>query len=253
MRSHSVCLLAAASFFVAGCSNQVAREHMDRPAFAAEVAPAPHAAAPHAADEHAKAPALTSEAALKLLTEGNGRYVDDKPTHPRLNAARRHDTSGGQNPFAAVLSCADSRVPVEAVFDVGIGDLFIVRVAGNVSDVDEIGTLEYGVAHMPISTIVVMGHSKCGAVTAVVNKDAVSRNIELLVDNIAPAVEEARKADPKLAGAELIAAAIRLNVKQSMADLQSHSKSIDAAVKADKVKIVGAIYDLETGKVEWLK
>jgi carbonic anhydrase len=143
-------------------------------------------------------------------------------------------------------------VPVEEVFDEGIGDLFVVRVLGNVSDVDEIGSMEYAVAHLGIGTIVVLGHAKCGAVTAVVNKDPGTPDIELLVDNIVPAVEAARKADPNLSGDELIARAIQQNVIQSISDLRSRSKTVDAAVKAGKLKIVGGVYDLETRKVKWL-
>ncbi len=104
----------------------------------------------------------------------------------------------------------------------------------------------------PAPHAAMMGHAKCGAVTAVVSKDTVTPNAELLVDNIVPAVEATRNSAPNLSGDELIAAAIRANVFQSMADLQSRSKSLDAAVKANQLTIVGALYDLKTGKVEWL-
>ena len=128
----------------------------------------------------------------KLLKDGNDRWVSGTSRHPNQDVRRRCEQAviETQQPFAAVLSCADSRVPVEMIFDVGIGDLFVVRVAGNVSDVDEIGTLEYGVLHLHINTIVILGHTRCGAVDAVVKQKPVTPNIEKLVDNIVPAVKK---------------------------------------------------------------
>jgi carbonic anhydrase len=211
----------------------------------AHVAPAPVKQA---------AQSVSGEDALRMLLDGNARFVAGAPTRPNQSADRRCDTfTHGQHPFAAVLSCADSRVPVELLFDAGIGDLFTIRVAGNVADCDEIGTIEYGVEHLGINAILVMGHTKCGAVTAVVDHAHVTPNIQKLVDNIAPAAEAARKANPQLSGARLVEKAIRANVDQAIADLTSKSDVIRDRVKSGKLKIVGAVYDLHSGEVEWIE
>jgi carbonic anhydrase len=138
------------------------------------------------------------------------------------------------------------------LFDQGIGDLFVIRVAGNVADVDEIGTLEYGVEHLHTPLVVVMGHSKCGAVTAVVQHAHVSKNIERLVDNIVPAVESVKVSLPGAKGDTLVNAAIDANVLQSIADLLVRSPDARELVAAGKAKVVGAVYDIHTGSVRWL-
>jgi carbonic anhydrase len=148
-----------------------------------------------------------------------------------------------------VLGCADSRVPPEILFDQGIGDIFTVRVAGNVADVDEIGTLEYGAGHLGIPLIVVLGHTKCGAVTAVVKKDHVSHNIIELVDNIIPAVNRVQKADPSASIDDQVKKSITTNIWQAIEDILKHSEEIAELVKVRKVKIVGALYDIKSGKV----
>ena len=204
----------------------------------------------YASDPHA-APAATPDQALKNLKEGNERYVSGKSKHPRQDAKRRAETvSGGQHPFAIILSCADSREPVELLFDQGIGDLFVVRVAGNVADVDELGTMEYGADHLGSPLIVVLGHSKCGAVTAVVNGEHVHGNIPQLVDNIVPAAKKVK--EKGATGATAIAEAIKANVMQSIEDTFTNSDILRERVTAGKLKIVGAVYDLEKGTVEWM-
>jgi len=138
---------------------------------------------------------MTPDEAMARLREGNGRYVAGKSTHPNTNSARRSETvKNGQHPFATVITCSDSRVPVERVFDQGVGDVFVIRVAGNVCDVDEVGSIEYGVDHLATPIHVVLGHTGCGAVTAVVTKAKLHGSIPPLVDNIEPAVEKAGKA-----------------------------------------------------------
>src|SRR5207237_5372942 len=109
---------------------------------------------------------LTPDQALSRLVAGNQRFVAHKPTHPHEDLARRHDLAGSQHPFAVVLSCSDSRLPPELVFDQGLGDLFVIRVAGNITDAAVIGSIEYAVEHLHAPLIVVLGHEKCGAVTA---------------------------------------------------------------------------------------
>jgi methyl-accepting chemotaxis protein len=229
--------------------------------------PAEHAAAPAtlpAAAAPATAPAApagpTAAEALERLKAGNARFVADKPTHPDEGAARRHETAAGQKPFATILSCSDSRVPPELLFDQGLGDVFPIRVAGNVADTDEIGTIEYGTGHLHTPLLVVLGHTKCGAVTAVVRGDKVGGSIPLLVDNIVPAVEEAKKAQQhvdthlgaSVSQAELVAAAIRANVFQQMKGVIAGSEEVRELIHAGKLTVVGGVYDIETGQVQWL-
>ena len=214
--------------------------------------PAPVDAHPPAAEAKPRG-GTSPEDALQRLIDGNDRYRYEESTFPRYGAARRAETfAHGQRPIAAVLACADSRAPVEAIFDQGIGDLFVIRVAGNVADTDEIGTIEYGVGHLEIPLIIVLGHTRCGAVTAVADNADVHGHIASLVDNIAPAVATVRARDPQAAGNRLIRLAIRANVMQSMQDLLSNSSAVASAVKAGKVKVVGGVYDLQTGGIDWL-
>lgn len=193
---------------------------------------------------------VAPDAALKMLKEGNARFVAGKTIHPRQDQARRTETSGGQHPFATILSCSDSRDPVEVTFDEGIGDLFVVRVAGNVAHTDEIATLEYGSEHLGARLIMVMGHTKCGAVTAVVNGDKLDGSLPELVDHIVPAAERAKASGAK--GDQLIQAAIKENVWQSIKDVMARSEIIREMVKKGQVQIVGGIYDIQTGAVEFL-
>ncbi len=208
-----------------------------------------------AADAHAPAvaPSVTADEALAKLTEGNKRFVAGESTFPRTGQDRRCDTfAGGQHPYATILTCADSRVPPEFLFDAGIGDLFVIRVAGNVSDIDEIATIEYGACHLNTPLIVVMGHAKCGAVTAVVENAPLHGNLAGLLDNIKPAADEARKQNPTATGAPLIVKAIRQNVYQSMQDLITNSPDLRTLMKDKKVQVIGAIYDIHGGTVEFL-
>lgn len=195
----------------------------------------------------------TPDEALKRLQEGNARYAAGKSTHPRADNARRAATvAEGQHPIVSVLGCSDSRAPVEMIFDQGIGDVFVVRVAGNICDVDEVASVEYGVGHLHTPLVVVLGHTLCGAVTAVIMKDEVHGNIPLLVENIGPAAEKARKANPKSTGKDLVPAAIKMNVWQSIEDMYTRSPTVRDAVKGGQAKVVGAVYDLKSGQIEWL-
>ncbi len=198
-------------------------------------------------------PQMSPDEALKMLKEGNDRYLNGKAQYPHQTRERRGLTAGqGQHPFAAVLSCADSRAPVELIFDRGIGDLFVVRVAGNVAGPDEVGSLEYAVDHLGTPLVVVLGHSQCGAVTAVVQNDKVPANVAALVKPIAPAVAQARADNPGAGADALINAAIKANIWQAMEDLFQKSPIIKGQVKAGKVKVLGALYELDTGQVQWL-
>lgn len=198
-------------------------------------------------------PVMSSDQALNLLKEGNDRFVSGSLKRPNQDQARRSLTaSKGQQPFATVISCSDSRVPVEMLFDSGIGDIFIVRVAGNVADVDEIGTMEYGVDHLVTPLLVVLGHTRCGAVTAVVQGAELHGSLPLLVDNIKPAVEKARAANPGATGDALVNEAIKANVWQVIEDTLKKSEIVQKRVKGGDLKIVGALYDIETGKITWM-
>lgn len=193
------------------------------------------------------------DAVMQNLRDGNARFVAGASRHPNATTERRADTAQkGQHPVATVLGCSDSRVPLEVLFDQGIGDLFVVRVAGNVCDTDEIGSIEYGTGHLETPLLVVLGHTKCGAVTAVATNAEVHGLIPRLVDNIAPAVETTRTASPDLTGDHLVAAAIRANIWQSIEDLYARSATVQEAAKSGRVKVVGALYDIEGGQVEWL-
>lgn len=196
---------------------------------------------------------LTPEQALQKLKNGNARYVSGNRQYPNQTQTQRNLTSTkGQHPFATIIGCSDSRVPIEHVFDAGIGDIFPIRVAGNVSDVDEIGSIEYGVEHLHTPIFVVLGHTSCGAVTAVTRGDDVHGSIPALVDNIIPAVEKAKHDHGSEFDEELLEAAINNNVWQSIEDLLRRSPGTVELVKSGKLLIVGAVYDLSTGRVNWM-
>jgi carbonic anhydrase len=191
---------------------------------------------------------LSPDAALKRLMEGNARYVD--------GVSRRHDfkhereaLAGGQNPFAAVLGCADSRIAPEYAFDTGRGDLFVCRVAGNFAGTETIASLEYAVAVLGAPMILVLGHDSCGAVDATLKalKDdkPPPGHIPSLVDAIAPSAKAAMQQ-----GGEVLDKAIRQNVIDNVAKLKSAAPILNAAVEQGKLKIVGGIYRLTTGAVD---
>lgn len=221
---------------------------------AAPATPDAHAAHAAPAPAHAKATTVVSaDEAMKLLVEGNARFVSNGAEHPHSDQNRRCDTfNNGQNPFAVILGCADSRAPVEVIFDQGIGDLFVIRVAGNVADTDEIGTIEYGVGHLGSPLVVVMGHSSCGAVKAVVGNANVGPNIARLVDNIVPASQQVRKSLPGLSGDALVQAVVDANVMRAIQDLFTNSEEVRHLAGSGKIKVVGAVYDLHNGTVRWL-
>jgi len=189
---------------------------------------------------------------IALLTKGNTRFAAGKPEYPHEGAARRAETAQGQHPLATIISCSDSRVPPEIVFDEGIGDLFIIRVIGNIGSVDETGSAEYGVEHLGTPLLLVLGHTKCGAVTAAVNHEKVHGSILPLLSHIHPSVRTARHEHPGLNGDQLIEEAIKTNVFHSIQELFARSRIIRERIHAGKLKVVGAIYDISSGQVNWL-
>lgn len=216
------------------------------------------------AAEHAPATEAAAKPApadiIKSLQEGNARFLKGKPKGPHRDKERialAATSDQGNFALATVLSCSDSRVPVELLFDTGIMDLFVVRVAGNVADVDEVGTIEYGLAHVRTPLLVVLGHSGCGAVKAVNQAahgegHALEKNIPPLVDNIGPAVERAMAAHPDATGDSIVSFEVEENVWQAVHDVYLHSAAVRQMVADNKVQVVGAIYDLATGQVNWL-
>ena len=200
------------------------------------------------------------DATVKMLQEGNARFVANKSIHPHSDTNRLIQAgkeNQGDHAYATVISCSDSRVPVERIFDAGVMDIFVVRVAGNVVDVDEADSIEYGLAHVNTPVLVVLGHTQCGAVTAVTGEveghgHALERNIPALVDNIIPAVKKAQAAHPDKHGADLVPFGIEENIWQGIEDLFMASPATREMVKSGKAKVVGAMYDVSTGKVEWL-
>jgi carbonic anhydrase len=140
-------------------------------------------------------------------------------------------------------------VPPEVIFDVGVGDLFVIRVAGNIADRSEIASLEYGAGHLGTPLLMVIGHTKCGAVTAVVRGDKVGGNIVSLIDNIKPAVQSTRTQYKDASEDELIFNSVKANVWQSVEDILKYSREIRSLVKEGKIKVIGALYDIETGKI----
>jgi carbonic anhydrase len=198
--------------------------------------------------------------AQALLEEGNSRFAEGRSLHAHADGARRRQSvSEGQGgiAYATILGCSDSRVPVEVIFDAGIIDLFVVRVAGNVVNGDEAGSIEYGLAHVGTPLLVVLGHNDCGAVTAVLQAvkgqaHGVERNIPNLLRRIEPAVARAMAACPDADMETLLARAVEENIWQAIEDLFMVSPVTRDLVKSGRAKVVGAHYDLASGRVEWL-
>jgi carbonic anhydrase len=189
-----------------------------------------------------------ADEALRRLKEGNARYVAGRAAHPHRSAGRRLEVAGGQRPFAIVFGCADSRVPPEIVFDRGLGDLFVVRTAGQALDAAAVGSIELGVSELRIPLIMVLGHDQCGAVKATIHAlethAPADGCIGALVESIRPAVERVR-ARP----GDLLRHAVRANVDITIGRLKA-SPILASALAEGKVRIVGGCYDLETGAVE---
>ncbi len=196
-----------------------------------------------AADEHA--PSVSPDAALAKLKEGNARFAASKVSDGKPTAAKRAETAQAQHPFAIILGCADSRTAPEIIFDQNIGDLFVIRTAGNLVDDHALGSIEYAVEHLGARLVVVLGHERCGAVTAALASASAPGHVESLVRDIQPAVVATKgktgdATDLAVAeNARLMAAKVRSDA--SLGDL------------AKEVRILSAVYDLDTGKVEWAK
>ena len=192
-----------------------------------------------------------ADRAVQGLHAGNVRYAGGWPTQPHQTRERRLEIASAQRPFAAILGCSDSRVPPEIVFDQGLGDLFVVRTAGHVVDHIVLASLEYAVEHLKVPLIVVLGHTRCGAVAAAVEggeHHGHLGHLGHLVEAIRPAVEKAED-DP----AYVLDRAVRENVVRVVAELEASTPVLAHLVQGETLSIVGAVYTLETGRVEFLR
>jgi carbonic anhydrase len=196
-----------------------------------------------AADD--SAPSVSADAALAKLKEGNARYANSKVSSGKPTAARRAEIAQGQHPFAIILGCADSRVSPEILFDQNLGDIFVDRNAGNLVDDHTLGTIEYGVEHLGVRLIVVLGHERCGAVQAAVASDTAPGHIQSLVRDIQPAVQ-AVKGKP----GDQVHLAVAENARLMGEEIRSKANFGDLA---KEVKIIPAVYDLDSGKVDFGK
>jgi carbonic anhydrase len=235
MLSRAVFLLGASVWF-SGVSGALAQHH-----------------SPTADPAHPTAPSRTPDQILEELKEGNLRFRTDHASHPHTARSWLEKTAQeGQHPLAGILACSDSRVPPEILFDQGVGDLFVIRVAGNVANNDEIASIRYSLEHLGVSLMVVLGHTKCGAVTAVVEGGALPDDLEHLVHYIRGAAERAHQDFPGISGSELVEATVRLNVLEQMEHLLNDSEVVRKRVRSGKLKVVGAVYNIFSGEVEWL-
>jgi carbonic anhydrase len=196
--------------------------------------------------------------ALALLREGNRRFVANVRDHDaRLDHDRRRELVGGQAPFAILLGCSDSRVPAELVFDQGLGDLFVIRVAGNIVAPSLVGSVEFAAESFGTRLVVVLGHSRCGAVLATLDElrrptHPPSHNLREILERIRPAVEPLLSGPVAGDDEELLRSAVRANVRSSVGQLKRGSSVLERLIADQGLRVVGAEYDLETGAVEYL-
>lgn len=188
---------------------------------------------------------MEANEALSKLKEGNERFVNNNLNHPNQNQSARTKWNSSQEPWAIVLSCADSRVIPEAAFDSGISDLFVCRVAGNVANTDTIASIEYAVAHLGTKLIAVMGHEACGAVNAAIGGGDNGYNLNILLSQIGPAIAASPNDAP-------VSEVVKTNAKLNAEELINRSAIIRNAVESGGVKIVSAYYNLDSGKVDFL-
>ena len=197
---------------------------------------------------HPDQPSVAPAEAISKLKEGNGRYTSGNPQHPGQTTERRTELAKTQHPFAGIVSCSDSRVPPEIIFDQGLGDLFIVRVAGNVINDEGLGSIEYTVDHLGTRLILVLGHQRCGAVDAaretIAAKGKAPGHIQSLVTAIKPAVEATAKDD--------LETTVKANVKNVVKALRSSTPILKAEVDSGKIQVIGGYYSLDTGAVTFL-
>ena len=190
---------------------------------------------------------ISVDEVLNRLLEGNTRYMSGRSIHPNQGSERREEVQRGQMPFAVILGCSDSRVPPEIIFDQGIGDLFVIRVAGNVVDDAVLGSIEYAVEHLGVRLIVVLGHQRCGAVLAALKGGEAHGHIAALVEAISPAIHEARNQP-----GDLVENTVRAGVRRFVSQISGARPVLSELTRNGKVEVVGAYYWLDGGNVEIL-
>jgi carbonic anhydrase len=202
---------------------------------------------------------LAARDALERLREGNRRFASGVGGLDAVSSrARRREVVAAQHPFAVVLGCSDSRVPVEIVFDQGLGDLFVIRVAGNIVAPSQIGSVEFAAAQFGTRLVVVLGHTRCGAIEATLDElqrptDRQSRHLRSIVDRIRPAVEGLLESEAARGGEALARHAVRANVRMAAHALRHGSDVLEDLIRRDGLLVVGAQYSLETGVVEFFE
>jgi len=200
---------------------------------------------------------IPAHEALERLREGNRRFVANVRSLDALtNHARRNALAAGQAPFAIILGCSDSRVPAEIVFDQGLGDLFVIRVAGNIVAPSQVGSVEFAAAQFGTRLVIVLGHTQCGAITATLNElqrptENQSRNLRSIVDRIRPAVEPLLATELRHDPDALAQHAVRANILASASHLRHGSEILEQLIQTDGLLVVGAEYSLETGVVDF--
>ena len=200
---------------------------------------------PVLAADHAKTSGGSPDQLWQELVDGNKRFATDKSTHPNQDAKLRASLSNGQHPGVVILSCADSRVPPEVIFDRGLGDLFVVRVAGNIPDDNILGSIEYAVEHLGSKLIVVLGHQRCGAVGAAVKGPEAEGHVASILKYLQAAVE-----DVKGVPGDLVDNVVRRNVYRVVGQVQTAPPILSKMIEEGRIKVIGARYDLDTGLVE---
>jgi carbonic anhydrase len=201
---------------------------------------------------------ISAQESLERLREGNARFVSSERNSDALTSERRRlKVATGQEPFAVILGCSDSRVPAEIVFDQGLGDLFVIRVAGNIVAPSQIGSVEFAVDRLQTRLVVVLGHSNCGVINATIEelsrrREEQSRNLRSIVDRVRPSVAALMSVNRHLSHDELVHQAVRANIRMSVNQLRYGSEILEQSIQSGKVLIVGAEYSLETGVVEFL-
>jgi carbonic anhydrase len=198
---------------------------------------------------------ISAREALARLREGNERFVAEVRDN-KVGESRRREVSAGQEPFAIILGCSDSRVPAEIVFDAGLGDLFVIRVAGNIVAPSQVGSVEFAAERFGVRLVVVLGHSNCGAIQATMEQlsrpsDQRSRNMHTIVARIRPSVDALLRSDPGTDPAALIERAVRANIRVSTDHLRHGSQILEELIAQNGLLVVGAEYSLETGKVDF--
>jgi len=199
---------------------------------------------------------VTAGEALERLRDGNRRFVSNQIAENASDARRRAELVAGQAPFAIVLGCSDSRVPAELVFDQGFGDLFVIRVAGNIVAPSQVGSVEFAAARFGTPLVVVMGHSQCGAVVAAFEEasgraTSQSRNLRSIVDRVRPAVDTVLASRGGHDADAVIREAVRANVRASVNHLRHGSELLEQLIQSNGLVVVGAEYSLETGVVDF--